>query len=148
MMESNHTTRRNLLQLGAAAGAVSILGGCKMVGSRKPDVVARAKDNKITLSKEESAKLLASEGSLLVEPEGSRDKIIVVHANDGSLHALSAICTHLGCAVLYDEKLGQLRCPCHGSDFGLDGHNIKGPATRPLKQYDVRSDNGVVVITL
>lgn len=148
MMESNHTTRRNLLQLGVAAGAASILGGCKTFGSRKPDVVAQAKDNKITLSKEESAKLLASEGSLLVEPKGSGDKIIVVHAKDGSLHALSAICTHMGCAVLYDEKLGQLRCPCHGSDFGLDGHNLKGPATRPLKPYEVRNDNGQVVITL
>ena len=148
MMESNHTSRRNLLQLGVAVGAASILGGCKMFGSRKPDVVAQAKDNKITLNKEESAKLLASEGSLLVEPKGSDDKIIVVHAQDGSLHAVSAICTHMGCAVLYDEKLGYLRCPCHGAQYGLDGHNLKGPAKRPLKQYEVRNDNGQVVITL
>jgi cytochrome b6-f complex iron-sulfur subunit len=148
MMESNHTSRRNLLQLGVAAGAVSILGGCKMVGSRKPDVVTQAKDNKVTLSKEESAKLLVSEGSLLVEPEGSHDKILVVHAQDGSLRALSAICTHMGCTVLYDEKLDHLRCPCHGSEYGLDGHNLKGPATRPLRQYEVRAENGQVVITL
>jgi len=147
-MEPNQTSRRDLLQLGVAAGAASILGGCKMLGSRKPDVVTQAQDNKITLSKEESAKLLAAEGSLLIEPKGSGDKIIVVHAQDGSLHAVSATCTHLGCNVLYDEKLGHIRCPCHGSQYGLDGHNLKGPANRPLKQYNVRNDNGQVVITL
>ena len=136
------------MQLGVAAGAASILGGCKMFGSRKPDVVTQAKDDKITLSKEESAKLLASEGSLLVEPKGTHDKILVVHAKDGSLHAVSAICTHMGCTVLYDEKLGQIHCPCHVSQFGLDGHNLKGPATRPLKPYEVRTESGLVVIVL
>jgi Rieske Fe-S protein len=148
MMEPNHTSRRNLLQLGVAAGAASILGGCKMLGSRKADVVAQAQDDKITLSKEESSKLLASEGSLLVEPKGTHDKILVVHAKDGSLHAVSAICTHMGCTVLYDEKLGHIRCPCRGSQYGLDGHNLKGPAKRPLKPYEIRTENGLVIITL
>ena len=147
-MERNHTSRRDLLQLGVAAGAASILSGCKLVGSRKPDVVAQVQNNRISLSKEESAKLLTSEGSLLVEPKGYKDKIIVVHARDGGLHATSAICTHMGCTVRYDEKLGILHCPCHGSEYGLDGHNIRGPAKRPLKQYDVRTENGLVVITL
>jgi Rieske Fe-S protein len=147
-MERNRTSRRDLLQFGMAAGAASFLGGCQMFGSRKPDVVTQAQDNKVALSKEESAKLLASEGSLLVEPKGFGDKIIVVQAKDGSLHALSATCTHLGCNVVYDERSGQIHCPCHGSGFGLDGHNLKGPAKRPLQQYNVRNDNGVVVITL
>ena len=147
-MEPNHTSRRDLLQLGVTAGASSILGGCQMFGSRKADVVAQAKDNQVTLSKEESLKLLASEGSLLVEPKGFGDKILVVQATDGNLHAISAVCTHLGCTVQYDEKLGHIRCPCHGSQYGLDGHNIKGPAKRPLKRYGVRTENGLVVLTL
>ncbi len=144
--ERSGVTRRQFI--GRAAGAASFLGGCQMFGSRKPDVVTQAQDNKVALSKEESTKLLASEGSLLVEPKGFGDKIIVVQAKDGSLHALSATCTHLGCNVVYDEKSGQIHCPCHGSGFGLDGHNLKGPAKRPLKQYNVRNNNGVVVITL
>ena len=147
-MERNRNSRRDLLQLGVAAGAASILGGCKLLGSRKADVVVQPQNNKIYLGKEESAKLLAAEGSLLVEPKGSEEKIRVVHAKDGSLHATSAICTHMGCTVPYDEKLGILHCPCHGSQFGLDGHNIRGPAQRPLKPYDVAIEAGQVVITL
>ncbi len=147
-MERNHASRRDLLQLGVAAGAASILSGCKLIGSRKPDVVAQPQNNKVTLSREESAKLLAAEGSLLVEPKGSDDKIIVVHARDGSLHATSAICTHMGCTVRYDEKLDLLHCPCHGSEYGLAGHNSKGPAQQPLKPYPVAVEAGQVVVTL
>lgn len=147
-MESNHPSRRNLLQLGVAAGAASLLSGCRIFGSRKADIVAQPQNGQIRFSPEESAKLLASESSLLVEPQGFDDKIIVVHAGDGSLHGLSAICRHRGCTVLYDEKLGHIRCPCHGSQYGLDGHNIRGPARRPLKQYDVRTENDLVLLTL
>jgi cytochrome b6-f complex iron-sulfur subunit len=146
-MERRHTSRRDLLHLGMAAGAASIFSGCK-TDSRPAEVVTQVRNNQVRLSQEESAKLLASEGSLLVEPKGLGDKILVVHAQDGRLHAVSAICTHKGCPVPYDEKLGHLHCPCHGSQFGLDGHNIKGPAQRPLKQYDVRTENGTVVIAL
>jgi Rieske Fe-S protein len=147
-MDPNQTSRRNLLQLGLATGAASVLGGCRSFGSRKPDATATAKDNQITLGKEESAQLLAAEGSLLVERQGTRDQILVVHARDGRLHALSPICTHKGCTVLYDEKLGHIRCPCHGSQYSLDGRNLKGPAQQPLRPYGIRDDNGLVVITL
>jgi Rieske Fe-S protein len=147
MMERNHASRRGLLQLGVAAGAASIVSGCKLIGSRKPDVVAQPQNNRLYLSKEESARLV-SEGSLLVEPKGSDDKIIVVHARDGSLHATSDVCTHMGCTVRYDEKLDVFHCPCHGSEYGLDGHNIKGPAQRPLKPYNVAVEAGQVVVSL
>ncbi len=147
-MERNDTSRRSLLQLGVAAGAASILGGCRLVGSRKADVVTQPQDQTISLTEEESASLLASEGALLVKPEGLEDKLLVIHSRDGRLHAVSSICTHMGCDVLYDKDLGHIRCPCHGSQYGLDGHNIKGPAQRPLKQYDIRNDQGRVVISL
>ena len=147
-MERNRTSRRDFLHLGVAAGTMSILSGCRTLGSRKADVVAQPQNNAITLSQEESSRLLVAEGSLLVKPKGLADKIIVVHAEDGSLHAMSAICTHMGCTVLYDPSLDRIRCPCHGSQYGLDGHNIRGPAKRPLKQYSVRDQNGMVIISL
>jgi Rieske Fe-S protein len=52
----------------------------------------------------------------------------------------------MGCDVLYDKDLGHIRCPCHGSQYGLDGHNIKGPAKRPLAPYKVYTSGGIVVI--
>lgn len=46
-------------------------------------------------------------------------------------HALSLICTHLGCTV--ETRLDGFACPCHGSRFDLQGRVTRGPAAQPLK---------------
>ncbi len=52
----------------------------------------------------------------------------------GEPRALRLQCTHLGCAVTYDGQAEQLRCPCHGSHFDLNGVPTSGPASKPLEQ--------------
>lgn len=56
--------------------------------------------------------------------------VIVVRQDANTAIALSAICTHQSCAV--GASNGQIVCPCHGSEFDLNGNVLKGPATRPL----------------
>jgi Rieske Fe-S protein len=51
---------------------------------------------------------------------------------DGTLHAVSPVCTHLGCRVLWNVAERSWDCPCHGSRFAPDGSVLEGPATRPL----------------
>ena len=146
-MEQEYASRRDMLQVGLAAVAALACDGCGLFGSRKPDAVIEPADGLITLGQDQSSMLLRSEGSLLVQP-GAAEKIVVVHGRDGNLHAVTSVCTHKGCDVLYDKDLGHLRCPCHGSEYGLDGHNIKGPAKRPLKPYNVTVRSGRIVIEL
>jgi glycine/D-amino acid oxidase-like deaminating enzyme/nitrite reductase/ring-hydroxylating ferredoxin subunit len=52
---------------------------------------------------------------------------------DGQLTALSGRCTHLGCAVAFNDDEQSWDCPCHGSRFALDGSVLQGPATDPLQ---------------
>jgi glycine/D-amino acid oxidase-like deaminating enzyme/nitrite reductase/ring-hydroxylating ferredoxin subunit len=57
----------------------------------------------------------------------------VFRDDDGTLHAVSLRCTHLGCLVRFNAAERSWDCPCHGSRFDLDGTVLEGPATRPLE---------------
>ena len=51
---------------------------------------------------------------------------------DGSVHAVSPICTHLGCQVTFNNAERTWDCPCHGSRFDVEGKVLHGPAVRDL----------------
>ena len=52
--------------------------------------------------------------------------------DDGTVHARSALCTHLGCLVNFNPAERSWDCPCHGSRFATDGAVIEGPAVEDL----------------
>jgi cytochrome b6-f complex iron-sulfur subunit len=52
--------------------------------------------------------------------------------NEQGMYALIAICTHLGCTPIWWPTEERFKCPCHGSNFLLDGTNVAGPAPVPL----------------
>lgn len=61
------------------------------------------------------------------------DEQIAVWRDDiGTLHGVSAACTHMGCNVTWNNVDRTWDCPCHGSIFQADGEVIHGPATQPL----------------
>ena len=101
-------------------------------------------------------------------PDGLKflpDQRLFVFRQGNIFHAISAVCTHLGCTVRA-EALSQpeektvngapLRlthrflCPCHGSTYEGDGANVSGPAPRPLTWYhlEVAVDDGQLVVDL
>jgi cytochrome b6-f complex iron-sulfur subunit len=57
--------------------------------------------------------------------------IYLVRAEEGYF-ALNAVCTHLGCLTAWNQELGIIACPCHGSKFTRTGEKIEGPAPKPL----------------
>ena len=63
---------------------------------------------------------------------------VAVHRDDaGTLHALSPVCTHLGCIVQWNTAERTWDCPCHGSRFDIDGSVVQGPALQPLERKEV-----------
>lgn len=64
------------------------------------------------------------------------EPVWVLHLKGGFV-ALSAICTHKGCIVTWDEKRRVLACPCHAGLFDAFGNVLAGPPRRPLERLRV-----------
>lgn len=58
-------------------------------------------------------------------------RVWIIRTPEG-MYALIAICTHLGCTPNWFASEERFKCPCHGSNFLLDGTNVAGPAPVPL----------------
>jgi Rieske Fe-S protein len=57
---------------------------------------------------------------------------------------LSAICSHLKCKIDYNKSKNNFLCPCHKSEFDLDGNVLKKPAKKDLKDFsdEVSEEDG------
>ncbi|MGZ5134532.1 MAG: FAD-dependent oxidoreductase [Flavitalea sp.] len=64
-------------------------------------------------------------------------KIAVYKDRNGSLHAYSAICPHLGCVLHWNGEEKSFDCPCHGSRFTCEGKVVNGPAITDLKKIEI-----------
>ena len=101
-------------------------------------------------------------------PDGLKflpDQRLFVFRDGATFHAISAVCTHLGCTARAEalpqpesRQVGgqalrlthRFNCPCHGSKYNGDGTNVSGPAPKPLAWYrlSVAADDGQLVVDL
>lgn len=54
------------------------------------------------------------------------------------IHAVNAICTHMGCDLAWNAAELSWDCPCHGSRFTYEGDIIEGPALKSLRTDEGR----------
>jgi len=92
-------------------------------------VAAHWVGDRLTARPQEVSELGPGEAAIIRNEEGT----VGVHRDEqGALHAVSAVCTHLGCIVAWNGAEHSWDCPCHGSRFDPDGAVIEPPATRAL----------------
>ncbi len=72
-------------------------------------------------------------------------KVFVVHLAEG-YRVLSAVCTHLGCLVQWQEDKQRFFCPCHKGVYDKEGKNIAGPPPKPLTNFRTEVKNGLVYV--
>lgn len=75
---------------------------------------------------------LAPGDAAVLEVDG--EQTAIYRDEQGHVHAVSAVCTHMGCSVEWNGGEKSWDCPCHGSRFGHDGRVLHGPATSPLER--------------
>ena len=92
------------------------------------------KDYLITKDEEKLEEIKAGEGKV-VKLNGK--KAAVYRDEQGQLHAVSAVCTHMMCIVHWNNGEKSWDCPCHGSRFSIDGELLEGPAIMDLRKVDL-----------
>lgn len=68
----------------------------------------------------------------VIKRDGKRAAVYITP--DGEPKILSAVCTHLGCIIHWNELENTWDCPCHGTRFNVDGEILEGPAFKPLQK--------------
>lgn len=84
-------------------------------------------------------------GKAKVVAVGSKPAIVV--NTDGGPRAFSAICSHLGCIVAWDDSNGTIVCPCHDGRFSAtSGAVLSGPPPAPLAQLTTSVEGDEIFI--
>lgn len=73
-------------------------------------------------------------------------RFYLVRLSDGGFLALYRKCTHLGCAVPWEPAENKFICPCHASEFEMDGQVLNPPAPRPLDRFAVSITDGQISV--
>lgn len=75
-----------------------------------------------------------ADGDGLIVPRGALPAAVSTTA--GRTCTVSAVCTHLGGVLRYNNQEKSWDCPLHGSRFATDGSVLEGPAIKPLPVFD------------
>jgi cytochrome b6-f complex iron-sulfur subunit len=63
-----------------------------------------------------------------------------------SIVAVNPTCTHNGCTVKWNTQDKKYMCPCHGGNFAANGTVTAGPPPKPLPTYEVKIENGKILV--
>jgi cytochrome b6-f complex iron-sulfur subunit len=86
-------------------------------------------------------KILIKEGVatpvLLVLPDAKKTTEVI---------AVNPTCTHQSCIVDWNGGQSAFVCPCHSSRFDKAGKAVRGPASAPLKTYEVKVEGDKILV--
>jgi Rieske Fe-S protein len=126
------------LTLGVGAAGVSALAGCGGGG-------AAGSRSEVPRGEAIAAEADVEPGSAApytVADTGRPE--VLVRLSDGKFAAYSAVCTHQGCTVAYNQDSGNLACPCHGGvyDPANGAEVVSGLPPRPLPEIPSERRDG------
>jgi nitrite reductase/ring-hydroxylating ferredoxin subunit len=143
--EEGALPRRRFIKHFVLGTAFSTILGQEWVGTLLADCepitptggILRVKiSNFPALQSENGSVRLALNGFTTSSPLGFFYPVLVNRGSGDQFFALRARCTHNGCVV---PTFGNA-CPCHGSEYAIDGSVTAGPAPTSLTRYTATFD--------
>jgi len=140
-MEENHTasdkvtenqanlSRRDVLMQGLTVGAGMVVLGGALSGWQQNQV---AEPKEMVTHGQVNIGLPSKYPAGTVSKEYLARNGFAVANESGTIIALRLRCTHLGCAVAWQQDRDLFVCPCHASTFDILGRVVHGPARKPL----------------
>ncbi len=114
------------------ASRFSPLKGAKGIAEETASVVkSLIKDYVTHRETTQLSQLMPGKGAMV---EFEDESLAAYRAPDGTLIAVSPVCTHMKCKVHWNSVETSWDCPCHGSRFAPNGSVIEGPAIEPLER--------------
>ena len=146
--------RRTLIQSGAVAGGLGVVGlaagviGRKMNKAKATVLPTAAPTHSSAATSSTKPAVHGTKVATVADvPVGTAFQFshptsgapaFIVQPAKGTFLAYSAICTHQGCPVGFDSGQHLFACPCHGAQFdGTTGAVLRGPAQAPLEKFNV-----------
>jgi cytochrome b6-f complex iron-sulfur subunit len=144
MTEQNQKTpvqRRDFLKLawGALGALVAVEFGGITLAYMQPRLATGEFGAQISVGKVEDFPI----GSVTHISNG---RFYLSRLSDGGFLALYQRCTHLGCNVPWDQTANAFVCPCHNSQFTVEGTLLNPPAPRPLDLFPITIQDGEILV--
>lgn len=138
MMREGDPAEQILAAAEEADADLIVVGNKGMSGAKRfflasvPAKVSEAADRDVLIARtvrQQASELAPGEGGIITQ---AGEQLAAFMDADGTLHVMSARCTHMGCTVAWNPGTALFECPCHGSKFTPTGEVANGPAVRPL----------------
>lgn len=137
-MEVSKSTDRSISRRGVLCGIALLAVGLTSESAQAATTAVGATQvgNKIKLDLSKN-KALAKVGGVVQMDLSDGSSLAVIRTAPGAkgISAINLACTHNGVPVM--QQANGWICPAHGSQFGLTGKLIKGPARTALQKYPV-----------
>src|SRR3989304_5852368 len=143
---SDNISRRNFIKrsaLGVVVGGAAISGlnlDIFSAQSAKQAVFKKSGDDLVVKLADNPA-IAAVGGKVKVT-----DDVMLIRMDESKFIAVSTICRHKGCTVELEGD--KFVCPCHGSEYTVQGKVTQGPANDNLTTFETMFDSEKGIITI
>lgn len=146
--------KRGTVRLAVTSTCLCGINGCATITkigdtpSINPDAFTLTK-NILTIDLSKEAILSKVGGAVKIRHSDIPNGVIIARVAEQRFEVASLLCTHRGVEVEYDQEQTNFKCASlGGSRYGINGKNLSGPASEPLREYEATLRDGVLRIEI